>query len=158
MILALDISLNTGVAIGAGGNLTFGSYCFRRYSKDCALLARGFGSWLNKLIEDNEFTSVAIERPFFSPKTAKAGYLLNGMSWEAHKVAHYHGLPRSDYSPMTVKKFITGKGNAKKPEMMAVIKSMGYDIQDDNQADAVGILLMHEKRLIEGIINPNQGA
>jgi Holliday junction resolvasome RuvABC endonuclease subunit len=147
LILALDISLNTGYAMGAGENITFGSRCFRNYSSDCAMLARAFGSWLSKTIEENEFTSVAIERPFFSPKTAKSGYLLNGLSWEAHKVAHYHDLPRADYSPMTVKKFITGKGNSKKPEVMAAVRALGYKIRDDNQADAVAILLLHERNL-----------
>jgi Holliday junction resolvasome RuvABC endonuclease subunit len=39
------------------------------------------------------------------------------------------------------KKHITGKGNAPKNDVIAAIKKRGYPVTDDNEADAIGILL-----------------
>lgn len=42
--------------------------------------------------------------------------------------------------PATLKKYVTGKGNAKKPDMrMAIYKRYGVDITDDNEADAFAL-------------------
>ena len=40
----------------------------------------------------------------------------------------------------TVKKAWTGKGNAKKAEMIAAARQRGIKVVDDNEADAVAIL------------------
>lgn len=41
----------------------------------------------------------------------------------------------------SVKKSITGSGAAKKPEVMSAIIGMGFEIIDDNQADAIACLI-----------------
>lgn len=48
----------------------------------------------------------------------------------------YEGVPVG-----TIKKFATGKGNASKDEMIAAVKAKGYLCKDDNEADAVALLL-----------------
>jgi len=40
----------------------------------------------------------------------------------------------------TIKKHATGRGNAKKPDMIAAAQAMGVRVVDDNQADAVALL------------------
>ncbi|CAJ0803118.1 hypothetical protein LMG18090_04393 [Ralstonia mannitolilytica] len=40
----------------------------------------------------------------------------------------------------TIKKHATGKGNAKKPDMIAAAKARGIAAKDDNEADAVALL------------------
>jgi Holliday junction resolvasome RuvABC endonuclease subunit len=53
-------------------------------------------------------------------------------------------------APATVKKFITGRGNATKADIrMAIYQRVGLDFPDDNQADAwvlrqIGLHLLHE--------------
>lgn len=45
--------------------------------------------------------------------------------------------------PQNLKQFITGKGNAPKPVVKAeVSKRLGYEVTDDNEADAVGLAMM----------------
>ena len=47
------------------------------------------------------------------------------------------------YSPSEIKKFATGKGNAGKPEVCrAVRERFGVAVNDDNEADAVAILML----------------
>jgi Holliday junction resolvasome RuvABC endonuclease subunit len=41
----------------------------------------------------------------------------------------------------TIKRFITGKGNADKAAVMAAVCAEGFAPADDNEADAIAILL-----------------
>ena len=56
-------------------------------------------------------------------------------------LAREHGARYVAYKPNTIKKFATGYGLAKKPQMMAACKRLfGIDPIDDNVADALFIL------------------
>jgi Holliday junction resolvasome RuvABC endonuclease subunit len=48
----------------------------------------------------------------------------------------YQGVPVG-----TIKKHATGKGNANKAAMIAATKAKGFNPADDNEADAIAILL-----------------
>lgn len=53
------------------------------------------------------------------------------------------GIPFVLVAPATLKKYVTGKGNAKKDDMrMETYKRFGRDIADDNQVDAFGLRAM----------------
>ncbi|MEY3082847.1 MAG: hypothetical protein RJA94_2832, partial [Pseudomonadota bacterium] len=41
----------------------------------------------------------------------------------------------------TIKRFATGKGNADKQAMIAAVRERGFESADDNEADAIAILL-----------------
>ena len=41
----------------------------------------------------------------------------------------------------TIKRFATGKGNADKAAMIAAVRGRGFEPADDNEADAIAILL-----------------
>lgn len=49
------------------------------------------------------------------------------------------------YSATEIKKFATGKGNAKKEAMIEAAKELGYNPKDDNEADAIHIYRLCEK-------------
>lgn len=48
----------------------------------------------------------------------------------------YQGVPVG-----TIKRFIAGKGNADKKTVIAAVKARGFAPADDNEADAIAILL-----------------
>lgn len=50
-------------------------------------------------------------------------------------------IPFEGVPVQTIKKFITGKGNAGKEEVIAAVKSLGYKPKDDNEADAMALLI-----------------
>ena len=57
-------------------------------------------------------------------------------SWcELNSIA-YQGVPVG-----TIKRFITGKGNADKDAVIAAVRARGFNPADDNEADALAILL-----------------
>ena len=64
------------------------------------------------------------------------GFLGTLTAWcEEHEVP-YQGIPVG-----TIKRFITGKGNADKQAVIEAIRARGYHPSDDNEADAIAILL-----------------
>lgn len=143
-ILALDIAMRTGFAYRENGVVKFGVRDFREWNVDYGLLGVKFEDWLARIFTAIEPAHLAMEKPFFSKATANAGELLHGMAWEAGKMAYSRGVPYTKHAPPTIKKFITGHGFAKKPEVIAAIRNLGHDVQDDNAADAVALLLMVE--------------
>ena len=48
----------------------------------------------------------------------------------------YEGVPVG-----TIKRFISGKGNADKQAVIAAVRARGFNPADDNEADALAILL-----------------
>lgn len=50
-------------------------------------------------------------------------------------------IPCRGINVTSIKKFITGKGNANKEEMIKAMNEQGFKVEDDNEADALGVLL-----------------
>lgn len=71
------------------------------------------------------------------------------LTWCETKGIAYHPV-----HPMTLKKFLTGSGKAKKPDMLAAIAALGYiGVHDHNEADALALL-----RYFEYVIAPKLAA
>ena len=67
---------------------------------------------------------------------AYGGFLATLTGWcEEHEVP-YQGVPVG-----TIKRFIAAKGNADKAAVMSAVRERGYSPADDNEADAIAILL-----------------
>jgi Holliday junction resolvasome RuvABC endonuclease subunit len=75
---------------------------------------------------------------------AYGGFLAHLTAWCEHHQIPYQGVPVG-----TIKKHATGKGNADKAAMMAAVRAKGFLPADDNEADALALLLWaidHEER------------
>jgi Holliday junction resolvasome RuvABC endonuclease subunit len=64
------------------------------------------------------------------------GLLATLTSWCEQRSLPYQGVPVG-----TIKRFATGKGNADKQAMIAAVRERGFEPADDNEADAIAILL-----------------
>ena len=58
--------------------------------------------------------------------------------------AEHHEIPYAGVPVATIKRHATGKGNANKSEMIAAIQALDFKPADDNEADAIAILLWSE--------------
>jgi Holliday junction resolvasome RuvABC endonuclease subunit len=67
---------------------------------------------------------------------AYGGFLAHLTAWCEHHQIPYQGVPVG-----TIKKHATGKGNAVKAAMMAAVRAKGFLPVDDNEADALALLL-----------------
>ena len=86
---------------------------------------------------------VFIERPFVNPKNMTAQQDLLALGHLIRRRLFYGEFPFRDVAPMTLKKFVCGKGNSEKSMMlMRVYQNWDISADDDNQADACGLAHM----------------
>ena len=140
--LALDLGTQTGWAIGGRGHYTTsGTISFKpnRFEGGGMRYLR-FANWLDELerlvggISEVYFEEV---RRHLGVDAAHAyGGFLGGLtSWCEVKGIPYLGVPVG-----SIKKHITGKGNAGKRKVMEAVRAKGFKPTDDNEADAIALL------------------
>jgi Holliday junction resolvasome RuvABC endonuclease subunit len=142
-IVALDLGTTTGWALRDGaGLITSGTLSFRpsRYDGGGMRYLR-FRSWLDGLVaQAGPIGTVHFEevRRHIGTDAAHVfgGLLATLSAWCEQRDIAYQGVPVG-----TIKRFIAGKGNADKDAVVAAVRARGFSPGDDNEADAIAILL-----------------
>lgn len=144
-ILALDLGTKCGWAIDQRKN---GVWNFKPSSFDSyGERFRRFKTALESSYE--EITHVVYEevRAHFGVDAAHSygGYMAILQTWCIECKIEYKGVPVG-----TIKKYATGKGNAKKPDMILAANRLfpSINVIDDNHADALCLLSWAQKNLI----------
>lgn len=142
-ILALDLGSTTGWAVRtARCRILHGTAEFRpsRYDGGGMRYLR-FGKWLDQTLD----VTGGIDAVYFEEVRRHAGtdaahiyggFLAALTSWCEQRGIAYQGVPVG-----TIKRYATGKGNADKAAMIAAVRERGFEAADDNEADAIAILL-----------------
>jgi Holliday junction resolvasome RuvABC endonuclease subunit len=142
-ILSLDLGTTTGWAMQlAGGVIESGTTSFRpsRYDGGGMRYLR-FRGWLASLAAD----AAGIEAVYFEEVRRHigtdaahlyGGFLATLTAWCEQNSIPYEGVPVG-----TIKRHVTGKGNADKAAVIEAIRARGFKPADDNEADAIAILL-----------------
>jgi len=139
-VLGLDVSTFTGVAVvEGGGNILYTgeiNYPKLRGMERCGAIA---GRVL-RIIEELNPDFVVIENYGFANANSLATLV------EVGTVIRYflyqENVPYLVVPPNSLKKFVTGKGNAAKDQMMmAVLKNWGHESKTNNIADAIGLAM-----------------
>lgn len=142
-ILSLDLGTITGWAIQfAGGAIQSGTTSFRpsRYDGGGMRYLR-FRGWLANIASDTQ----GIEAIYFEEVRRHVGtdaahlyggFLATLTAWCERNSIAYQGVPVG-----TIKRHVTGKGNADKTAVIDAIRARGFKPADDNEADAIAILL-----------------
>lgn len=139
MILALDLGTVTGWAIKTESGIDSGIKSFATKSHEGAgMRYLRFKKWLTEIkqcgINEVYFEQVQRHVSTYSAQVY-GGYMGTLMAWcEQHEIP-YSGVPVG-----TIKRSATGKGNASKQDMINAAKKLGFDVVDDNQADALALL------------------
>jgi hypothetical protein len=142
-ILALDLGTATGWAMrGIDGLITSGTASFRpgRYDGGGMRYLR-FTNWITELDRlGGPISSIWFEkvRRHLGTDAAHAygGLMATLTNWAELRRVPYQGVPVG-----TIKRFATGKGNAGKAPVTDVIRARGFSPVDDNEADALALLL-----------------
>jgi hypothetical protein len=142
-ILALDLGTSTGWALRSpDGLITSGTLSLRpsRYDGGGMRYLR-FSGWLAELDRlSGPISAIWFEEVRRHAGTDAAhiygGFLATLTAWCERESVAYQGVPVS-----TIKRFATGKGNAPKDAMIAAARARGFSPADDNEADAIAILL-----------------
>lgn len=151
-IFSLDLGTHTGWAVrDKTGSITSGTMHFNtgRFEGGGMRYLR-FKRWLTEIrqslygIDEVYFEEVRAHRSpgsngkfTFNVDAAHAygGFMAHLTAWCEH-----HGIPYQGIPVGTIKKHITGKGNAGKPAVIKAVKAKGFNPSDDNEADALALL------------------
>ena len=142
-ILALDIATKTGWKTKTASGVW--DLKVNRGESESMRVVR-FRAKVKELIELEKIDLVAYERA--------AGMYKSSIIVESEMIGvlkllcNELNIDLACYSATEIKKFATGKGNAKKEAMIEAAKELGYNPKDDNEADAI-----HIYRLCENDIN-----
>jgi len=142
-LLALDLGSTLGWAVRlADGSITSGTAAFRpgRFEGGGMGWLR-FRRWLDEMAASaSPLGSVVFEEVRRHAGTTAAhvygGFLAHLSAWCEGAGVPYQGVPVG-----TIKRFATGKGNAPKDAMIAAMRARGFTPRDDNEADALALLL-----------------
>lgn len=139
--LALDLGTTTGWAVRlSDGSVVSGTASFRpgRYEGGGMRYLR-FRAWLDDMARF--FDAVYFEEVRRHAATDAAhvygGLLATLTAWCEARSLPYQGVPVG-----TIKRHATGKGNASKVAVIAAVRAHGFAPADDNEADALALLLM----------------
>ena len=142
IIMALDLGTTTGWATYEPlGNITSGTASFKtgRFEGGGMPFLR-FKRWLT----DFKATLGVIDAIYFEEVRAHkgvdaahkyGGFVAHLTAWCEHHQIPYSGIPVG-----TIKKHITGKGNAPKASVITAVKNKGFFPIDDNEADSLALL------------------
>ena len=142
-VLALDLGTATGWALRTRDDrITSGTITFRsgRFEGGGMRYLR-FGAWLRELASiagaPDRIVFEEVRRHLSTDSAHVYGGLLATLTaWAELKAIPYEGVPVG-----TIKRYATGKGNADKAAVIAAMQARGFHPADDNEADALALLL-----------------
>lgn len=137
-ILTIDIGTTLGWALLAEGRVVSGRFDMTP--------ARGESAGVRFLRFRREFLPnfKAVREVYFEEvrrhEGTHAAHIYGGfwailLSWCEENSIPYRGIEVA-----AIKKHVTGKGNARKADMVIAMQQRGFDPKDDNEADALAIL------------------
>lgn len=142
-ILALDIATKTGWRTETSSGVWDFSKSKRGDSYGMRLIR--FKSSLKEILDLEEIDIVVYERPagMFKSSIIVASEMIGVLI----ALCEERGIQYTAYSATEIKKFATGKGNAKKQDMIDAAISLGFNPADDNEADAIHLYNLAKKDL-----------
>lgn len=139
IILGIDPGTNVmgfGLLLVNGKKLQCISMDVHTFSgKDHALKLKKIFETTLSIIEKHKPDELAIEAPFFG-KNVQSMLKLGRAQGVAMAAALYRGIPIFEYSPRKIKQAVTGKGNASKEQVAAMISTLLKIKVDAKKLDA----------------------
>jgi len=142
-ILALDLGTSTGWALRShDGLITSGTVSFKpgRYDGGGMRYLR-FTNWLTELDRLSGPIAAIWFEEVRNHKGVDASHVYGGLMATLTAWAELRGIPYAGTPVGTIKRHFTGKGNAPKQAMIDAARARGFSPADDNEADAIALLL-----------------
>jgi len=137
MILAIDLGTKAGFAqLKDCGNV---NSFWVDFGKKARCKGEKYDNYIQFLNGFKDAKIIAYERVYMHAGT-DAAHVYGFFQGILERFCFLNNIKLIELSVSTIKKFITGKGNAKKEEVITAVNKLGYNIKNDNEADAVAIL------------------
>ena len=142
-LLALDLSSHTGWAVGEHDAVPlFNTWHLAKTGEDVGRFIGDYDEQLNAAIDLERPDRLVFEAPLMlggGTSTLATTRKLMGLASHTEFVCHRRGIVCREANVSTVKKFWTGSGRAKKPDMIAAAQRFGHAVRNDNEADALAV-------------------
>lgn len=140
-ILALDQATACGWAAYYNEDIYSGVQNFAlKRGESSGLKYLRFGAWLHEMSNTiGKIDIVIYEQPHFRGGAAATTGV--GLTIKIDEFAAKHGCETCPVHGSRLKKWLTGVGNASKEKVMEEIKRRGFKPVDDNESDAIALLL-----------------
>lgn len=151
-VVGLDLSL-TATGIAAITDTTVVHTITSKGAKDATLTERrqrldrlelAIAEWLPENLD-----LIVVEAPSFGQMRQAGEHARAGLWWRVVSILDDCYAPVAEVPPATLKKYVTGKGNAGKDEVLLAVSRRypDVDVKDNNQADALVLAAMGARRL-----------
>ncbi len=140
-LFCLDLGTTAGWASSNEDGIKSGSQCF----KSCR-----FENWgmrflqFKKWLTETKHWLKQIDLLYFEEvrrhSSVAAAHVYGGFMGMLTAWCEHHQIPYQSVPVGTIKKFLTGNGNASKEEMIQSVQALGHQPVDDNEADALALL------------------
>lgn len=140
-ILALDLGTTTGWAVNENGVITSGVSTFKpgRFEGGGFRFIR-FSRWLTEMLSGLSSCDIVLFEEVRRHLSTDAAHCYGGLMAHLTAACDLNGVPYQGVPVQTIKKHATGRGNAKKPDIIAAMVQKGHKPKDDNEADALALL------------------
>lgn len=141
-VLTIDLGTKTGWALRSGHSTLSGTLDLKggRFEGGGMRFLR-FRGWLAEI-----HAKAALKAVFFEEvrahKGTDAAHIYGGLLATLTTFCEEQHLPYEGVPVQHIKKFMTGKGNADKAAVIAAVKALGFNPKDDNEADAISLLML----------------
>lgn len=144
-ILALDLATQTGWA-HSNGLSGIQSFALRRGDSP-GMRWLEFAAWLRRVLDRAPTDVIVYEQAHH--RGGASTHVGHGFIAQTEAIAAERKIEITNRHTATIKKYATGKGNAKKDAMLAAARKrwLGMEIIDDNQADALFLLSLVTEEL-----------
>ena len=140
-LLALDLGTSLGFAIFKDGKFISGTKKLGTYKEKFGERFHEFRTWLLNIIAKHNIEAVYFER-VFGHKGVEAAHCYGGFLYMLASVCFQQNISCTGLTVQAIKKFMTGKSNATKDEMIAAAKQKGFNPATNDEADAIAIILL----------------
>lgn len=145
-LLALDLGTSLGFAILKDNKFISGTKKLSKYKELFGERFYNFRKWLLGVIEQHQIDVVYFERVYGHSGT-EAAHVYGGLMYALGAICFQHNIPCNGLTVQAIKKFMTGKGNATKEEMITAAQQKGFAPKTHDEADAIAIMLLAIKDL-----------
>jgi Holliday junction resolvasome RuvABC endonuclease subunit len=147
-ILALDLGTTTGWAYREGARIESGVQTFDvKRGESPGMRYVRFNRWLDEMMRLRRGALLVFEQAHH--RGGAATEVAAGFSTRVLECAARLDLEHAAVHTATLKKFATGKGNAKKAEMLGAVCRRWKAVTDDNEADAIALLYYAIAEIVE---------
>lgn len=142
-IVALDLATLTGICAGEPDEVpTLSNHRLPSTGDDVGRFLDAADLWAKGLIERERPFLLVFEAPILPQATSFATVRkLQGLAGIVEMNGFRLGIECAEVQPSVAKKNLTGRGNAKKPEMVAACRHYGFNPAVEDEADAFAVWL-----------------